>query len=285
MRFPMMLAAPLALWSVVAAPAPAETVTDAQLRAPGGALAETAPEIRALFEDMGLYAILEVMSAEGVAGADDIEIRHQAVVAGIYASDRMVADFEAALPLDLMTPETVAELQAFFDTDLGARIAEGELAARQSFLEPDIEEGAEALVRQRVDEGHPRIELLTEFIAVNDLVEHNVSGALNSNFAFYRGLSDGGAFAAPIPQELMLAEVWGQEAEIRTETTEWLLAYQTLAYEGLSDDEMRDYIALSRSEAGQVLNRVMFRAFADVFDAISYDLGEEAAHFISGEET
>jgi len=306
MRFPLILAAPLALWVAVAAPAQSWTGTEAwtgdwtgawtevQMRAPGSALAETAPEIRTLFEDMGLYQILEVMSAEGLESAADIEAdmfpgrgggAWQAVVAGIYASDRMVADFEAALPLELMTPEIVAELQAFFDTDLGARIAEGELAARQSFLDPGIEEGAEDLARQRLEEGHPRIEILTEFIAANDLVEHNVSGALNSNFAFYRGLSDGGAFASEIPQELMLAEVWGQEAEIRSETTEWLFAYQTLAYEGLSDAEMQTYVALSRSEAGQVLNQAMFRAFAAVFDAISYDLGVAAAHFISGEET
>lgn len=288
MRFPMLLAAPLALWPVLAAPA------FAQLAPSETTLAESAPEVRALLEDMGFYAVLEVMAAEGTAGAPDIEAdmfpgqggsAWPAVVANIYATDRMEAEFEAALPLEMLTPEIVAELQAFYDTDLGARVAEGELAARQSFLEPGIEEGAEELASQRAEEGHPRIGLLTEFIAVNDLVEHNVSGALNSNFAFYRGLSEGGAFAAEIPEQLMLAEVSAQEAEIRTETTEWLFAYQTLAYEDLSDAEMQQYIDLTASEAGQVLNTALFRAFAEMFDAISYDLGVAAAHFISGEET
>jgi hypothetical protein len=287
----------LALATSAVVPAFAQTQAQTTLPAqvpPQGGLAETAPEIRALLEDMGLYAILEVMAAEGVAGAPEMEddmfpgrggAAWAAVVAGIYSADRMATRFEAALPLERLTPEAVAELQAFYDTDLGRRVVTGELAARQSFLESGVEETAAELARNRAAEGHPRIALLTEFIAVNDLVELNVSGALNSNFAFYRGLSDGGAFAAPMPEDLMLAEVWGQEAEIRTDLTEWLFAYQTLAYDDLSDAEMQAYIDLTATEAGQALNAALFAGFAELFDAISYDLGEAAAHFIAGEET
>ena len=281
-----------AVVQVVAQATPAPTL-EAQVP-PQGGLAETAPELRALLEDMGLYAILEVMAAEGVAGAPDMEAdmfpgrggaAWAAVVTGIYSADRMARDFEAALPLSRLTPEAVADLQAFYDTDLGQRVAAGELAARQSFLEAGVEETATELARERAAEGHPRIALLTEFIAVNDLVDLNVSGALNSNFAFYRGLSDGGAFASEMPEDLMLAEVWGQEAEIRTDLTEWLFAYQTLAYEDLSDAELQAYIDMTATEAGQALNAALFAGFAEVFDAISYDLGKAAAHFITGEET
>ena len=295
--FPI-LALPFVLLPALAAPVAAQVAPpatgNAQLVAPGGTLTETAPELRALFVEMGLYAVFEVMSAEGVAGGADLEAdmfpgqggsAWPAVVAGIYATDRMIASFEAAVAVERMTPEIVAELRAFYDTDLGARVAAGEIAARQAFLEPGLEETAGELARQRASEGHPRIGLLTEFIAVNDLVEHNVSGALNSNFAFYRGLSDGDAFANEIPEELMLAEVWGQEREIRTQTTEWLYAYQTLAYEDLSDAEMQAYIDLTATPAGQVLNSVLFSAYSEVFDAISYDLGRAAARFIAGDET
>lgn len=297
MRLPLVLVLAAAFAGGTGPAATAQTVEQqlpAQLVPSQTRLAEAAPEVQRLFVSMGLYDIFAVMSAEGVAGGPDIEAdmfpgqggsAWSAVVAGIYSTDRMIAAFETALPVDRLTPEMVAELQAFYDTDLGARVAMGELAARQSFLEPDVEEAAGELARTRAADGHPRAGLLTEFIAVNDLVEHNVSGALNSNFAFYRGLSDGGAFAAEIPEQLMLTEVWGQEAEIRTDLTEWLFAYQTLAYDGLNDDEMRAYIELTATEAGQALNTVLFRAFADLFDAISYDLGVAAAHFISGEET
>lgn len=281
------------------APAQVQAQTQAQPTLPAqvppqDGLAETAPELRALLEEIGIYAILEVMAAEGVAGGPTMEAdmfpgqggaAWAAVVAGIYSADRMARDFEAALPLDRLTPDRVAALRSFYATDVGRRVAEGELAARQSFLEPGVEEAAGELARQRAAQDDPRIALLTEFITVNDLVELNVSGALNSNFAFYRGLSDGGAFAAPMPEELMLTEVWGQEAQIRTDLTEWLYAYQTLAYEDLSDAELQAYIDLTATEAGQALNAALFSAFAEVFDAISYDLGEAAARFIAGEET
>ena len=273
--------------------APAQGAQPAQVP-PTGGLADTAPELRALLTEMGLYDILEVMAAEGVAGGPEMEAdmfpgqggaAWAAVVAGIYSADRMARDFEAALPLERLTEDHVATLRAFYATDVGARVAAGELAARQSFLEPGVEEAAGELAASRAAENHPRIALLTEFIAVNDLVELNVSGALNSNFAFYRGLSDGGAFARPMPEDLMLSEVWGQEGEIRTDLTDWLYAYQTLAYDDLDDAELRAYIDLTATEAGQALNAALFAGFAELFDRISYDLGVAAAHFISGEET
>jgi len=290
------LALPLVLAPLMALPviSHAQTGAEAQLVLPDTALAEEAPEVRAVFEAMGLYGVLEVMSAEGLDAATNIEAdmfpgqgrgAWRAVVAGIYATDRLVAQFEAAVPLERMTPEVLAELQAFYDSDLGQRVARGEVAARQSLLEPGVEDAARELAQTRAAEGDARIGLLTEFIAANDLIERNVMGALNSNFAFYRGLGDGGAFATPIPEELMLAEVWGQEAEIRSETTEWLFGYQILAYDDLGDEDLARYIAMSETPAGQVLNAVLFQAFDVMFEAVSYDLGRAAATFIAGEDT
>ena len=266
----------------------------AQVIAPDAVLGARAPELRALLGAMGLYDILAIMAAEGRESAPDLEAdmfpgqggaAWMAVVAGIYATDKMTAAFEAALPVERLSDADIASLRAFFESDLGARIAAGEIAARQAFLDPSLEQIATDLAEERAAQNHPRIAQLTEFNIVNDLVERNVSGALNANFAFYMGLSDGGAFAAPIPEEMMLAQVWDQEAAIRAETVQWLLAYQTLAYEDLSDADMAAYIALSRSAAGQAINASLFAAFDIVFNAISHDLGRAAAGFIAGEDT
>lgn len=292
------LALPVALLPLLALPpaAPAQSTQggEVQLVLPDTPLAEEAPELRALFSDIGLYRVIEIMSAEGLDGAADIEAdmfpgqggsAWPAVVANIYAADRMVSVFERAVPRDRMTPEVVAELQAFYDSDLGQRVAAGEIAARRAFLDPGVEEAAGEMAQEQAAEGSDRIGLLSEFIAVNDLVERNVSGALNSNFSFYRGLEEGGAFETEIPEQLMLSEVWAQEPEIRSETTEWLYAYQILAYEGLSDAELSRYVALSETEAGQALNAVLFRAFDALFEQVSHDLGQAAASFIAGEDT
>lgn len=280
--------APLPVMAQVAAPPGA-----VQQVLPGTGLAQTAPELRALFSAMGLYDVFDIMSAEGRDAAPNLEddlFAGQgggawiAAVASIYAADRLIADFEAAVPRAGFTPETMTALTAFFDSDLGARIVAGEVAARRAFLDPQIKDAATELARERAAQNDPRLALLTEFITVNDLVDRNVTGALNSNFAFYSGLSQAGAFTDEIPEELMLAEVWAQEAEIRSDTLEWLFAYQLLAYEGLSDEEMRAYIALSQSPAGQTLNSALFAAFDVMFEAVSRDLGRAAAGFVAGQD-
>jgi hypothetical protein len=259
----------------------------------GPAPAQTSPEMRALFDAMGLYDILEIMSAEGRAAAPDLEDElfpgqgggaWVAVVSSIYALDKMTAAFEAAVPLDRLGPEALAAVQAFFDSEAGVRIVAGEVAARRAFLDPALKQAATDLAQDRAAAGDPRLDLLTEFISANDLVERNVSGALNSNLAFYVGLSEAGAFSDQIPEELMLADVWGQEPQIRSDTLEWLYAYQLLAYEGVSDADLRAYIALSQTPAGQALTAALFAAFDVVFEGISRDLGRAAAGFIAGQD-
>lgn len=251
-------------------------------------------ELRALLAAMGLYDILAIMATEGRESAPDIEAdmfpgqggaAWMATVASIYATDKMTAAFETALPVGLLSDADIAALRGFFESDLGARIAAGEIAARQAFLDPEVEQIATDLAEDRAAQNHPRIAQLTEFNIVNDLVERNVSGALNANFAFFRGLSEGGAFATPIPEEMMLGQVWDQEPEIRAETVQWLFAYQTLAYEDLSDADLQAYIELSRSDAGRAINASLFAAFDTIFNAISHDLGRAAAGFMAGEDT
>ena len=155
----------------------------AQVIAPDAVLGARAQELRALLGAMGLYDILAIMAAEGRESAPDLEAdmfpgqggaAWMAVVAGIYATDKMTAAFEAALPVERLSDADIASLRAFFESDLGARIAAGEIAARQAFLDPSLEQIATDLAEERVAQNHPRIAQLTEFNIVNDLVERNV---------------------------------------------------------------------------------------------------------------
>jgi hypothetical protein len=184
-----------------------------------------------------------------------------------------------------MSDADVAEVTAFAQRETGVRVFEGELQARRAFLDPAFEEAAGERFRRLAAENDPRIDLLTRFNTINDLVERNVMGALNGNFAFYRGLADGGAFEVDVPEELMLAEVWGQEAEMRAELIEWLFSYQTAAYSRLSNAEIEAYVALGETDAGQALNAALFEGFNVLFDKMNYELGRAAGIFIRGEDT
>ncbi len=189
------------------------------------------------------------------------------------------------MPQDAFTPEELAELLAFFTSDTGSAIVQAEVTARRAFTAPGVEEAANEIYADALASDAPRLELLERFNDVNALIDLNVSGALNSNFAFYRGLVDGGAFEVPLPEELMLAEVWGQEPMIREDTVEWLYSYQLLAYDKIPDAQLEEYIALSATPAGQALNRALFTAFDAMFMAVTHDLGAAAAIFMAGEET
>jgi len=135
----------------------------------------------------------------------------------------------------------------------------------------------------RVD-NDPRIGQLAEFIAANDLLESNVVGALNANFAFYLGLSDGGAFPNPLSQDQMLSEVWSQEGVIREDIEEWLFSFLSLAYQPLSDADLQAYIDISNTPEGQAMNQALFVAFDGIFDEISRELGLAVAQVMAGQD-
>ncbi|RMA41434.1 DUF2059 domain-containing protein [Rhodophyticola porphyridii] len=279
------------------APGVAQTTPDAPLQAqvvPNSALARENPDLHALFQAMGLYDVLEIMSIEGIEYGQDLEAEMfpgqggaawRAIVSRIYNLDRLTSAFETALPADAFSEEEFADLAAFFASDIGQRIVEGEVVARREIMDPVVEEAANIIYREELAAMSPRLELLETFNDANSLVDLNVAGALNSNFAFYRGLADGDAFEIDLPEDIMLAEIWGQEPEIREETVLWLYSYQLMAYDELSDADLQAYIDLSNSSAGQALNRALFAAFDAMFEAVSYDLGAAAALFVAGEET
>jgi len=231
-----------------------------------------------LWDALALSPMVEVMQAEGLSQTEALGFDYLPYPPGegwktltrrIYDREKMDQAMRIALGAAL-GEGSLDELIDFFESPEGARIVEMELEARKEFLDPAVEEKArEALTAPGAEDG--RLALIDEYIAVNDLVEFNVMGALNSNFSFFRGLSEGGGIK--MGEDEMLAHVWSQEESTRIDTREWLRAYLHHAYQGLSDDELRAYIELSGSPEGQRLNRALFQGFERMYDDIYYALG------------
>ena len=254
------------------------------------------PDVQALLATLDLPQVIAVMHEEGIAYGEKLEddlfpgaggTKWAAKVATIYDADAMnrafSAGFAAALP-----PGGRAAMLAFFGSELGQRVIELELSARLALLDEAVEDVAnQTRDAMRAGDGNgsgARLDLLTGFVEANDLIESNVSGAMNSNYAFYRGLVDGGAFPQDVPEAEIMADVWSQEAQIRTDTTDWLYAYLGMAYQPLSDAELQAYIDFSRTPEGRGLNQALFTAFDGMFVDISHDLGAAAAQFMIGED-
>lgn len=263
----------------------------ALLAAPAGASEEDAAS---LGEALRLSDVFAVMSDEGHAYGRHLEEdmfpgsggrQWEELVRNIYAPDRMIPDFNAAFEAELARqPADIAAMLDFFSSDLGRRVTTLEISARRALLDEAVEDASRLKLEEMRAERDPRLSLVEEFVVVNDLVETNVSGGLNANFAFYRGLGDAGALGAEMGEAEILSEVWAQEDAIREETDVWIHSYLAMAYAPLSDAEMADYIAFSRSKPGQDLNRALFAGYNAVFVNVSRQLGQAAGAVLAGQD-
>lgn len=255
---------------------------------PSGARAD----VEELFDVMRLDEIIEVMRKEGLdygaemavdflngAGGPDWE----RAVNRIYDTDKMAATVLENFSASLADVDTDI-LVAYFEGETGAEIISLEISAREALLDDAIEEASILQLEAAEERNDPRLDLIGRYIEKNDLIESNVVGALNSNFAFFTGLADGGAFPFEMTEEQIIRDVWQQEAEIRADTTEWIRSFLLMAYQPLSDDQIEEYIALSDTPEGSALNRALFESFNEMFNEISRSLGLAASIYMGGQE-
>lgn len=246
----------------------------------------------ALFAALGLPDMIDIMREEGLVYGDEIatdllstttNAKWKKTVSDIYDLDRMRGGAAAALTSALNGKDVDAML-AFFTSDLGREVIELETSARRALLDDAVDDAAKQVAGDALAEDTPRSRMVTEFVETNDLIDTNVVGAMNANFAFYMGLQDGGAFDAELTEDQILTDVNDQEPQIRQNTTEWVYGFLMLAYQPLSDQELQAYIDFSKTEAGQDLNVAMFDAFDQMFVTISRELGRASAQYMAGQD-
>lgn len=243
----------------------------------------------ALWHALEMSDLLSIMRTEGLEQSESLGFDYLPYAPGagwaevtrrIYDTRKMETEMRRAFS-DALGPESVAEMVAFFNSEDGREIIAREVRTRREFLDPGKEASArEAVTGQGAETA--RMAQVEAYIDVNDLVEYNVTAALNSNFRFYQGLSEGGAL--DMTEAEMLDEVWSQEALTRADTDDWLRAFLHAAYAPLDDAQMDAYIAFSRTPAGQRLNRALFEGFAVVYDEIHYALGLAIADRMASQE-
>jgi hypothetical protein len=200
-------------------------------------------------------------------------------VARIQTPERLLPFIRESLS-EMLRPGDIEAAAAFYATPLGQRIVEREVDARRAMLDGAVEREAKTVSSDMTAADAPRAVLIEGLMDTLDLVAANVSGGMNANFAFYRGLADGGALAKRLVESEMLAMVRAQEDEIRASTEAWLRAYLIKAYAPLTDAELTRYVAFADTPEGRRYNAAMFEGFGRVFEQTSYDLGRAAARFM-----
>lgn len=245
-----------------------------------------------LFDAMGMPQIITIMRDEGLAYGDTIARdmfpsgatpRWGEALSQIYDADQMTAAMRSSFATAL-EGDDISAMLAFYQSDLGQEIVALEIAARSAMLDPAVEAASKDAAAQAAREDTARFAQVSDFIAANDLIEANVVGALNGNYAFVRGLMAGGGTMPGLSETDLLADIWAQEPVMRASTTEWLYGFLLLAYEPLPDDQMRALVGFAQTDDGQALTAALFTAFDQVFEQISYDLGSAASGFVIAQD-
>jgi len=231
-----------------------------------------------------------ILRAEGLRYALDLNTEMQAGQGGagwqmqvdaIYDPERMVEEVRAALGAQLQG-EALEQVIAYFASDLGQKIVTLENSARQAMADQDVEDAARDRFEELRETGDSRLAQVRAFIRAGDMLNRNVTAAMNSNYQFMRGLADGQVIESS--EEEILSDVGSDMEEITEDTTEWLFGFFLLAYHPLSDAELQSYIAFSKTEAGGALNRALFDGFGAAYEDISYALGRAVALNMTAEE-
>lgn len=256
------------------------------------AAAQSASLLDRYFTALDMDTVFEILQDEGVTAGADVSGND-----GVPPSPAWIArleriyDPEKAKALFIEGMKSVKDIEAseaalaFFETELGARIVQIEIEARGA-LNTDEGEAAAAAAVAELRKNDPALFLMyKEFIQVNDLVESNVAGALNSNLAFFRGMATNESYSEGLSEGFMLTTVWEQEPEIRQEMEDWTMNFSSVAYSALTKAELQRYIDISKTPAGQRLNSVLFAGFDEMFEEQSYELGRATAEFMEGEDT
>lgn len=227
------------------------------------------PEMVSILHDEGLsMALASDMDLLGHEGGP----RWEGALQAIYDEQTLQGELHAQFEQQL-APDLVSALCTFYENAEMQDIIQHEIAARRAFLDLEFEQ----LARERWLQGDMSDNLddtIRHYVDLNDLIELNVMGALNSNYAFLNTLNQSlPDVMGQMSEQDILTHVWSQEADIRTDTTEWIFAYLHTAYAPIDHTALERYVAFSETPEGKALNHALFAAFDAVYLRLSADLG------------
>jgi len=199
----------------------------------------------------------------------------------IYDTARLSEGIRAGIE-PALEGEALEQAIEFFASDLGTRIITLENSARRAMADPAIEEQARAQYKARIGTADSRLEQINRMITAGDLINRNVTSALNSNYQFLRALVDGDVYA--MSDDEILADVLAERDAIVEDTSNWLGAFLSLAYSPLTLEELTLYADFGETDAGKSLNNGLFAGFDPLYEDISYALGRAMAMNMAAEE-
>ena len=231
-----------------------------------------------LVDALGVPALLQAFTIEGERAGQSINdgfLDGQGgdvwaeTVRRLYDPLRMEAEIRTVMA-DVLGADQAAQALLFFDSDLGRKVIELEVEARQAFIDAQVEAAAKLAPSAQSAS-------VTDFLVARDLIERNTDVAVAARIAFFDGLvMASGRDGAP--------DVEALRPGIAQETESWLRGYYALVQSAMSADDIAVYTAFWKTEVGQAVDDALFAAFGQSYTTLSYALGQAAGRLVPQNE-
>lgn len=232
-----------------------------------------------LVDAMGVPALIQSFAQDGIDGTKDLD---EAFLAGqggdvfyetarkLYAPDRLESELRLSLA-EQIDRKTAERALLFFESELGRKIVDLEVQARQAMVDPSLKAtaiGAAETARNQV----------LRLLHVRDLIDRNVEIAVAAQNAFYKG------FAAISEEQDAAPDIESQRPLIKEETSAWVTGYYVLVASALSDQDLDRYITFWETDVGVALDTAMNEAFEASYMTLSFGLGQAIGRLLPQNE-
>ncbi|WP_170463721.1 DUF2059 domain-containing protein [Ruegeria arenilitoris] len=249
--------------------------------------AAASDRVERLMQALKIEQVVEILRDEGRVQGQELDETFlgntggpvfEAQIEEIYAPERMQQQIAETFESRL-TDSQMDRAIVFFESEVGQTIVTLENSARLAFADETIKDMArEAYLDSAQDTS--LFLLVDEYIEVNDLIDRNVQSSLSSDYNFFRGLS-GETGANP---EDILAQLLSEKDSVTEETRTWLYSFLLLAYQPLTEAQMRENIAFSRTDTGRAMNEAFFVGFDLIYDQVYFELGQAVSRALSASD-
>ena len=166
-------------------------------------VANAQAQVTLTMDHLELSELIHIMRTEGLEYAATLNTEMLNGQGGAVWEDQIDAIYDTQLMSEVVRKEiaTIPENQLrqinqFYGSNLGAKIVDLEIAARNAMTDSDIKNIAEDNYQIALAKDPKSLLQVNLMVSEGDLIEQNVTAALTSNYRFYLGLVDGGSLDA-----------------------------------------------------------------------------------------
>jgi hypothetical protein len=194
------------------------------------------------------------------------------VVGEAMDGQRLLREMESSLT-ETLSPDDAAALTAFYETELGARIREAEIAGSASAVGPDAEQrlaAARAAIASDPERSH-LYRRMDDALFASELSTTIVMGMME---ALKIGILQSQEHEASADMLAALeAELSAIREDLLPDMREAIIAVYALMYKDIPIGDLREYVTFLETEAARANYAAIFEAWAGIMESRGREIG------------